>query len=142
MFLKVAYLVPGLLAFAVSAAAEPVLWECKVDSREDIGWISERMFVEIDQEAGKAGVLDNAIYSVIEREELMPVTYRGFKRGKHRLSWSFNNLRTSAGVNIRVGYTVELDPKKNEIVVQGYQGYMPRSANKPRGRGNCKTIRR
>lgn len=122
------------LITAFPAAAKPVTYECDIDISRTRGWISEKLFMEVDEAAGTASVLDGVIYN-FEGDKPKPAKYRS-KSKQFVLSWIVS-VKDSRGNITKMRYQATYLKGSGEAIIsarpgQQYQGNF-------RGRGKCRT---
>jgi len=124
------------LAFTCALIGSPALAEtylCEFTRGGSKGWIPTKILVNIDAEAGTAGVMDGLTLS--KQEGLFPAKISANTKKRYTISWSVKRLKSNTGQNVNADFRLSL--QKTSLIAnvsmlpQGYD-------NKFSTRGPCK----
>ncbi len=113
-------------------------YKCKLNSREERGWIPEEIVFSIDAGKARARAYGPIIHQA--KEQPVDVGFKTTRNGEYQMNWKLS-LSSASTHRYRLGYTAVFDPKTNRIKMRARFLSMDTS-NRPKGQGNCVVLNR
>ncbi|MEX0349877.1 MAG: hypothetical protein AB3N15_10685 [Paracoccaceae bacterium] len=125
----------GVMALCGAANAGQTVYDCQLkNNQKRYGWIPERMVVFVDDQAGKAMVIDDYINHFHEKP--IPASYEKLGGDRFRVKWVMDKMKVRANGDIRANFQASISEKTGRAQMR--VRIAGAADNRPSGQGPCK----